>query len=235
MSMQNGKGEGGAPSPFNPTSSFSRLELAQVRQVIYQLFGSLFLYPRADRVAAWKAVAAQLVQDEAVWLNFPFHESWLRLLHLLVDFADADQLAIEEEYVRLFTVNPVAIPQESFYVDVEGLAHGLIMAHLEQEYRESGLETSSDIVESPDHVAVELEFMAFLCDKEGQALRITLYEEANQLWGQQRTFLRKHLGRWFPKFAKRAKNAEPNRLYASLNEAAFLFLRHELSLLGIHH
>lgn len=235
MNMQNGKGEGGNPSPFIPPSSLARLELVQVRQVIYQLFGSLFLYPRADRVAALQTVADQLVQDEAVWQSFPFHESWLRLLSLLVDFSEEEQTRVEEEYVRLFTVNPVAIPQESFYKDVEGLARGMIIAHLEQAYRESGLETSPDIAESPDHVAVELEFMAFLCDKETQALQTSLDGEANQLLDQQRAFLCNHLGRWFPQFAKRVKDAEPNWFYGSLIEAAFLFLRHELSLLRIHH
>ncbi len=215
-----------------PLSSFPlpELELARARQVIYQLFGSLFLYPNAERLVNMRTAAQELQKEDDLWSVFPFRESWLRLLDHLAALPAGENVSVEEEYVQLFSVNPKAIPNESVYVDPEGTARGLIVAYLEQEYTAAGLAVSPDAVEPPDHIAVELEFMAFLCDQEVQALETEDAEATAQARRQQGKFLDKHLKKWFPGFARNAKAAKPVYLYGAVIEAAFTFLRHELDL-----
>ena len=223
-------GEESVSFPFFSAPPLSGLELARARQVMYQFFGSLFLYPDGDRLAKLQTAAHALLEERDLWSLFPFHASWLRLLNHLAALPAGENTPIEEEYVRLFSVNPQAIPNESVYINPEGRARGLIIAHLEAEYAAAGLALSPAAVEAPDHIAVELEFMAFLCDQEVQAWEAGDGETAAQVRRQQNSFLHKHLQKWFPGFARSAKAANPVHLYGIVIEAAFFFLRYELDL-----
>lgn len=78
------------------------------------------------------------------------------------------------------------------------------LADLAAFYRAFGLEPAPDGGERQDHLAVELEFMAVLTGQEAHAVEQRLADEvlaANQ--DAQRIFLREHLGRWSPTFARR--------------------------------
>ncbi len=219
--------------PFFSSLPLSELELARTRQVIYQLFGSLFLYPNGDRLAKLQMAAQELLKEDDLWSVFPFRASWLRLLNCLAALPAGENVSVEEEYVQLFSVNPKAIPNESVYINPEGGACGLIIAHLEDEYTAAGLALSPAAVEAPDHIAVELEFMAFLCDQEVQAWETGADEATVQVRRQQSDFLNKHLKKWFPGFARSTKAANPVHLYGIVIEAAFFFLRHELDLFQV--
>lgn len=73
------------------------------------------------------------------------------------------------------------------------------MADIAGFYRAFGLETSSDRPERPDHIALELEFLAFLLEKRCMAIdteQVTICEEALT------HFVRDHLAWWAPTFAK---------------------------------
>ena len=211
-----------------PSSPLPELELARIRQVMYQFFGSLFLYPNGERLASLQTAVQELQKEDELWSAFPFRASWLRLLDRLATLPVDKNVSVEEEYVQLFSVNPKAIPNESVYINPEGGARGLIIAHLEEEYTAAGLAVSPAAVESPDHIAVELEFMAFLCDQEVAAWEAGDDEAAEQAHRQQRKFLNNHLKKWFPGFARNTKAANPAHLYGIVIEAAFAFLHHEL-------
>ena len=78
------------------------------------------------------------------------------------------------------------------------------LADLAAFYRAFGLAVTPDATERQDHLCVELEFMAVLAAKEAYALKNRLDEEASQVCRQtQRKFLREHLARWTPAFARR--------------------------------
>jgi len=87
------------------------------------------------------------------------------------------------------------------------------LANLAAFYRAFGLEVASDAGERHDHLCLELEFMCVLVAKEAYALEHQL--EADELAfcrDAQKKFLREHLGRWTPGFAR--------RLAAATNELA---------------
>jgi putative dimethyl sulfoxide reductase chaperone len=90
------------------------------------------------------------------------------------------------------------------------------LADLAAFYRAFGLEVADDADERHDHLCLELEFMCVLAAKEAFALEHQLDSEALSLCRDaQNRFLRDHLGRWTPAFARRlARMAAGNALGA---------------------
>lgn len=223
-----------SPSPCHPLTRAPLLpgvELARLRQGLYRLFGALFLYPDRDRLATLRAVAGELQQADDFWGSYTFSEPLRRLLKVLSELGEGAKEEIEEEYVRLFLVKPMAPPYQSFYLDPDGQARGWIAVQLEREYTHAGLALSPSQKKLPDHVAVELEFMAFLCGQQAQALEEGTLEGGDQAQECQRAFLGQHLGRWFPRFALQVNDAASEALYGVAAEAAHAFLHYDLGLL----
>ena len=58
----------------------------------------------------------------------------------------------------------------------------------------------TDQAAPPDHLGVELRFLALLCHDESEAWQKAANAEAAKLWQQQRDFLDRHLLRWAPAY-----------------------------------
>jgi anaerobic sulfite reductase subunit A len=65
-------------------------------------------------------------------------------------------------------------------------------------YRAMGVDKVKAFTEPEDHIAIELEFMAYLCDKTSTALRDGIHAEARKYLECQRDFLKEHLAKWVP-------------------------------------
>jgi anaerobic sulfite reductase subunit A len=209
------------------------MELARLRQGCYRFSGALFLYPDQERLANLVAAAGELQEGNESLAAFPFFGPWQRLLTTLQGLAEGDAAEVREEYMRLFLVNPQAPPYESFYMDPERRVAGWIAAQLAHEYTKRGLALSPSLQESPDHVAVELEFMAFLCSLEAQAWERKVLEESAQALEWQHAFLRRHLVRWFPAFVRQVVVADQEGLYAVAAEAAGALIHHDQDLIAL--
>jgi DMSO reductase family type II enzyme chaperone len=199
---------------------------------VYRLFSSLFLYPSGDRLATLRAAAEELLHEHGLWPTLDFAESWYGLLNVMARLDEESTATIEEEYVRLFLVNPNAPPYESVYRDPDGHTRGLIAVQLAREYAEAGLALAPSMKEPPDHIAVELEFMSFLCDLEAQKSEANAQEECSRALERQHVFLRQHLGHWFPIFAQRVREAAPEKLYGAVIEVVDAFIGYDLEVLG---
>jgi DMSO reductase family type II enzyme chaperone len=82
------------------------------------------------------------------------------------------------------------------------------LADLAAFYRAFGMEVSEDADERHDHLGMELEFMCVLAAKEAYALEHGLADsELETCRDAQKKFLREHLGRWAPAFARRLARA----------------------------
>lgn len=125
-----------------------------------------------------------------------------------VDTASLD--ALRREYTRLF-IGPGEMacpPYESVHRDGEdenatGPVLGPSTDAVERWYREYGLATSPDWSEMPDHVAAELEFVAYLLDVDETAAA---------------QFLDEHPRAWLPAFLDDVAAATRQPFYASLAE-----------------
>ena len=136
----------------------------------------------------------------------------------------ADELLIE--YCRLF-LGPGTLPcppYGSMYLD--GVVMGPSTLEVVRRYRAEGLRVVASWKEPPDHVAVELGFMARLSAAHSRAADANNTAEAARLLRIQADFLRDHLGRWGPLFAERLSQATSCHLFRFLSG----FLPHWLSL-----
>lgn len=92
-------------------------------------------------------------------------------------------------------------PYESFVR--EGRMPGAATASVTKCMREAGF---TDIVRealSPDHIGIELKFMAIQCYEEGQAWTAGRYVDSRRMVDAQRLFLARHLAAWAPEYCER--------------------------------
>jgi TorA maturation chaperone TorD len=141
------------------------------------------------------------------------------------DNLDAESLygSLKGEYTRLF-IGPghlPAPPYESVHrQDVPELERGLVMGRstvdARRQYAEAGLQLSPDFTDLPDHIAVELEFMYFLCTKEAEAWQVQDGEAALQRRAAEHAFLSEHLSKWVPTFCQAVTQAAQEEFYRGL-------------------
>jgi TorA maturation chaperone TorD/NAD-dependent dihydropyrimidine dehydrogenase PreA subunit len=123
---------------------------------------------------------------------------------------------------------PLAHPYESVYRTPEGRLMGEVTMQVVQAYAEADVALSDGFRNLPDHVAVELEFMAFLASEEArvqaegdEALAVTHLE-------RQVAFLRDHLARWIPQFCHRVVEGDPEGYYGQAAVTLAAFVVHDL-------
>ncbi|MEG2477370.1 TorD/DmsD family molecular chaperone [Gordonibacter sp.] len=136
---------------------------------------------------------------------------------------DEARLLLEIEYNRLF-VGPgevLAPPYESYYESSRASAgRGWLRTQAEREvsraYAESGFTLSEDLVELPDHVAVELEFLALLAGREADAWAAGNEASALALQVCAADFIVQHLGTWIESCGALVAPAARQPFYAAI-------------------
>jgi TorA maturation chaperone TorD len=177
------------------------------RAGVYQLLARAFYPPEAGIAEKlWSQAISQWNQNETKIVNLVPVE--LRL-----------------EYNRLF-VGPNALPcppYESVYrrdrPEAErGMLMGPSVLDVKRRYSEAGLVINKDFSDLPDHVAVELEFMCFLCTKEESASS----DVDADIWkARQEEFCKLHLNPWIGEFTDSVLKSTKSPFY----RASALFLK----------
>ncbi len=109
------------------------------------------------------------------------------------------------------------------------------LADLAAFYRAFGLEVTTDAGERQDHLCLELEFMCVLAAKEAYALEHQLdADQLAQCRDAQKKFLREHLGRWTPAFARRLAAATNEPTLCALAEFTRAFVESECARFGVN-
>lgn len=141
---------------------------------------------------------------------------------------------LERDYERLFghTARGEVCPFETEYGLDAFFRQPQEMADMAGYYRAFGLVPAAG--QRVDHVGCQCEFMAFLCRKEARALAAieTAHDEERQRLAEMldttreaaRLFLRHHVGRFGPAFARSLMTAARQGLYGVVGEALFIFL-----------
>ncbi len=139
------------------------------------------------------------------------------LYRLVSKFYESNFENLEVEYTKLFRAAypKVLCPSyESVYRSArKRVMDPFIIGSLENIYRKAGLEIEINKVELPEHVAVELEALAYiisraLTDDISVQLMIDLY--------------RKHLSKWLPLFSQCIKESSKEVFYKDLAEVLCL-------------
>lgn len=128
-------------------------------------------------------------------------------------FSEAEP-GLEREFTRLFLGpgRPVAHPYESVYR--EGRTMGDTTLDVQRRMAGEGLTPAARTL--PDHVSIELAFMASLAAREAQARDDGDWDKAQHYLAGQESFLQDHLVLWLPQFCHRILAGRPLDHYANL-------------------
>jgi TorA maturation chaperone TorD len=138
------------------------------------------------------------------------------------------------EHLRLF-VGPGHIqcpPYEAVYrKDRPLLEKGLVMgpstADVRRRYTEANLAMSKKFTDLPDHIAVEMEFMHFLCAEESKFTQQGNPQESAKIRKMQQEFLNEHLKPWVNDFADCVLRSTNSSFYKRAADLLKAFIEHE--------
>jgi TorA maturation chaperone TorD len=209
--------------------------LASVREASYRLVSQAFLYPDESRLQGAGLLATELGREEASLARFAFFSEWSRLLHSIRGLGSKDGQNVQNEFVSLFVASADDVPcppYESVYREPGGRPTGRALAEIEREYTTVGLALSPSFKEFPDHVSLQTEFMAILCERESLAWEDQDLKRGLRIVQKEKAFLDRHLALWFPQFARRIRIADSTGIYAAIGAGAEWFISHDNDLLG---
>ena len=154
----------------------------------------------------------------------------------LADRSDEPHREWQERYDILFghAVRGACPAYEMEYGRNEIIRQASDLADLAGFYRAFGMEIAGEANGRPDHITVECEFMSALCAKEAYAYARRDEGNAEICLDAERTFLRDHLARWLPAFARHVEEADGDGLYAALARFADAFVKAECGRFDVH-
>ncbi|HKZ76040.1 MAG TPA: molecular chaperone TorD family protein, partial [Actinomycetota bacterium] len=199
---------------------------AELRRTVYRVLAGLFLFPDRERLATLATAAPEVRRRTEPLRDLAFFPSWDALVGKLEGLSDGDVERLQEEYTALFVSGAhgrSCPPYESAYAGGPGLESGLIGADIEAVYASVGMGVVAT-GELPDHLAVELEFLSFLCGEEAGSADPS---DGDAWRARQHAFLSKHLLRWLPTFVSGLRAVDPGGFYRGAAEAALEFAGHD--------
>ena len=135
--------------------------------------------------------------------------------------------SLKIDYTQLF-VGPfklLAPPYGSFYLEA-GRIMGDSTIDVRNWYEKEGLDIV--ISDSPDHIAMELEFMYYLVVRQTQAANEKNLPEIQLCQHKQKSFLSSHLAAWLPDFTEIVQKYAQTEFYKKLAKLTEIFVRKDL-------
>jgi TorA maturation chaperone TorD len=115
-------------------------------------------------------------------------------------------------------------PFESVYTSGQRLIMQAARDRVRTEYQQAGLQRSSEFKEPEDHIAVELDFMFFLCSLAFTSIAEVDVPATLRHLARQQDFLHQHLLPWVPSFCSDLEKAATNDFYRGLARMTAEFL-----------
>lgn len=145
-----------------------------------------------------------------------------------VDLTVLDELAADYACLFLGLTRKSPYPYGSVHLNESGIVMDEESEKVAALYSASGLALADDVSDPPDHLGLELGFMAHL----SRILEKSVREENNaELWSTlllQHDFLKKHINSWFMNFLEDVKHMETKYpFYPALLSLLGDFLEHE--------
>ena len=169
--------------------------------------------------------------------NALMDEGYRAISKFLSGLTASTELELRRDYVRAFIGEgtdgkSAAYPFESVYTSENRLRMQDARDEVLAIYRSEGLNRSVDWHDDEDHVALELEFMQFLCDKLANAVKIGDFDNAESLLATQEGFLTEHLCNWVPLMTSDMRLFAKTTFYKGLASLTEGYLEMERELLG---
>ncbi len=145
-----------------------------------------------------------------------------RLMKNALQDLKQEELSIDHAALFLGPFELKAAPYGSVYIENKRTVMAESTVNAARHYQDAGL--SVDIKEPADHIAIELEFMYYLCSQEAAAENDNLLEDAHKLRERQVDFYYKALRPWAKKFCETIRAGTDNCFYISLADCLECFL-----------
>ncbi len=213
--------------------------LAAARQEAYSFLGSAFSQPpSADTIAAVRSdeflsAAASLFSEETL---APFRH----FAQPIEDVAELQRL-VQQEFMNLLKVpgGQYVTPYESVYCDthavpgkrVKGLLMGRSAVDVQKWYRLAAVEIADERKELPDHIGVELGYLAHLCGKEQQFASNGDDSRLARAWEMQRDFLAAHIVSWVGALRDRIHERAQHAYFRAVADMLVEFAQRDLATL----
>ena len=208
-------------------------DLAGLRQMSYSLMSAVFLGNWRDTDELIRDTAGEVLAVSDWASGMTFYPALSRFFRSFSELNGGSLAGIESRYRRLFGPTPSSNPvplNETSYLVPGAEETGWILASIERHYSSAGIESTSASGNIPDHISVELEFIAYLCGREADAWADDDFKEARRMQDRQRRFLDKHMSKWVPIFL-RAVVAKDDDLFSSAGQAIHAQVFHDVDFL----
>lgn len=143
---------------------------------------------------------------------------------------------LQDEHRRVFS-NVITLdcpPYETLFGNDHIFAQAHVMGDIAGFYKAFGVELSRDIHERMDHLSVELEFMHFIAYKESYARCHDGADKTQIVVDAQKKFVKDHIGRWVPLFAKMLVRKADYGFYRYLADLTMDWLDFDVAYLGVN-
>ncbi|SDE38575.1 TorD/DmsD family molecular chaperone [Sporomusa acidovorans] len=202
------------------------------RENLYRFLGRLY-----------KVEVDQALLDQLEGLCFPVEcgedelAAGYRLLAGYCQQLTGDPLTdLAVDYARVFlgagiAGNEAAYPYESVYTSPKRLIMQEARDQVMAAYRAKGLSKLETLDVPEDHIALELEFMAYLCQETQQALSRRDWPAVATCLKEQRDFFVQHLLNWVPAFCADIEKYGETKFYKAVAKITKGYLRLERTLM----
>jgi DMSO reductase family type II enzyme chaperone len=186
---------------------------------LYLVMGRFFSYPGGPLYEAMRDPRTQ--EDlRALVEGLPFGVKFEG-----IPSPSVPQDELESEYINSFDITP-SCPLYEFHYRSGELTRREILEELLSFYGHFDVKLSDTEKDYPDHLAAELEFMAFLAMKEADAGERGT--DPDPYRRAQRDFLERHLGRWVDRLDGRIQKTTRERFYRGASFLLREFVKNHL-------
>ncbi len=129
---------------------------------------------------------------------------------------EIDEKQMTVDYSALF-VGPfelLAPPYGSVYMESTRRIMGDSTMDVLRQYHDAGVKV--EIEGPPDHIAIELEFLYYLCNQIANSLQVGSIVHSEKMLQSMKLFLKKSFLPWIPDFCKSIREGMQNRFYLAL-------------------
>ncbi|MCP4249754.1 MAG: molecular chaperone TorD family protein [bacterium] len=213
--------------------------LAPARRVAYSFLSAAFAEPPTQEGLA--AVLGEAFLGSASAL---FSEQTLAPLRQYTQDAERASESppqTRQEFMNLFKVpgGQYVTPYESVFRDtrdvagrqVKGLLMGRSAIDVQKWYRLAALEIRDDYQDLPDHICIELDYLAHLCAKEQEFAAAGDEAKLTRAWEMQRDFLAAHVVSWIDELRDKIHEKSSHGYYRAVSNMAVDFTQRDLATL----
>lgn len=215
------------------------IKLRRARHDVYAVMGGAFLAPPTERLL--RALTAAEFLGDADGLFGPRGFDALKQYQRSAEQAPDLPRQTHHEFMNLFKVpgGQYITPYESVFRDtwevagkqVRGLLMGQSAANVQKWYRLAAVEISDEYNDLPDHIGLELNFLAHLCAKEQEFTDRDDQGRLTRVWEMERDFLAAHVVSWVAQLRDTLYEKSQHAFFRTLADLLVEFTTRDLATL----